>query len=50
MKAVEFVTTIKQTKTIEIPKKYASEIFGNVRVILLLEAPSTLKTPKKKDN
>ena len=46
MKAIEFFTTAKDGKSIEIPKKYTKQISGEIRVIILLNNKTASKTPK----
>lgn len=48
MKAIEFVTTTKQGKMIEIPKEYINEVSGEFRVILLLNTESVPKVTRKR--
>ncbi len=47
MKAIEFFTIAKDGKSIEIPKKYANQVSGEIHVILLLNEKTTPKPPKK---
>lgn len=46
MKAIEFFTIAKDGKSIEIPKKYAKQVSGEIHVILLLNEKTTPKSPK----
>ena len=49
MKAIEFITTKKQGGVIEIPKKYASEVSGEFRVILILNVKPEKKVVRKRE-
>lgn len=49
MKAIEFITTKKQGGMIEIPKKYAKEVSGEFRVILILEPNPEKKAVRKRE-
>ena len=49
MKAIEFITTKKQGRMIEIPKKYADEVLGEFRVILILKSEPEKKVVRKRE-
>lgn len=48
MEAIEFMAKAKEGKTIEIPKEYLSEIWGEFRIILLLQKKTEPKTSSKR--
>ena len=48
MKAIEFFTISKDGKSIEIPKKYAKQVSGEIHVIILLNKKEAQKPSKKK--
>lgn len=49
MKTIEFITKKKQGNLIAIPKKYADEVSGEFKVILVLEKKRDKKVaPKRK--
>lgn len=49
MKTIEFTTKKKQGGIIEIPQKYAKEVSGEFRVILILKAKPEKKVVRKRE-
>ena len=47
--AIEFITTKKNNRLIEIPEEFIDEISGEFRVILLLNQPTQEKKSKHND-
>lgn len=49
MKTIEFITKKKQGRIIEIPQKYAKEVSGEFRVILILKSKPEKKVIRKRE-